>query len=368
MLWTGKTNLAELTDLVYAVAFGECSWNDFLDRFATTVPDGKAALHYHDLASKVASVPYMVGYDSGAVEQFVAHYAATNPWIPGASLVPIGQGVTGEDVFPRAEMLNTEFYNDWLRPQAGGETSIGVTVIRESARTFILSTVTPSIDVDLNRQVANLYGSLFPHLRRAAAFTRRTEALSDQRKAGQSLFDAIGVGLLYVSENRSIRSWNEAAQKMIASGTPIRITTSGRVAFECQKSTEALELLTSEQGKQVDPYIEAIKTPSGPSFRVSCVRLKSDPFTELMNGPTVAVIVEPASIDPADARNERLMQSFRLTRKEVRVASGILAGLSLKELAHADGVGYETVRSHLKSIYSKLEVNSQAALVALLMR
>ena len=50
------------------------------------------------------------------------------------------------------------------------------------------------------------------------------------------------------------------------------------------------------------------------------------------------------------------------------IASGVAAGLTLKEMSRANGVSYETIRTQLKSIYAKTRVNSQAALVKLLMR
>ena len=45
----------------------------------------------------------------------------------------------------------------------------------------------------------------------------------------------------------------------------------------------------------------------------------------------------------------------------------IAAGLSLREVARTNDVSYETARSHLKNIYSKLGVNSQVGLVRRLM-
>jgi DNA-binding CsgD family transcriptional regulator len=62
------------------------------------------------------------------------------------------------------------------------------------------------------------------------------------------------------------------------------------------------------------------------------------------------------------------MQTYKLTATEIRIASSIASGHSPKEVAIADHISYETVRTHLRNIYSKLGVNSQVGLVALLMR
>ncbi|ANL20707.1 helix-turn-helix domain-containing protein [Rhizobium sp. N113] len=46
----------------------------------------------------------------------------------------------------------------------------------------------------------------------------------------------------------------------------------------------------------------------------------------------------------------------------------IARGLSLREVAMADDISYETLRTHLRNIYAKLGVNSRVRLVSLLMR
>nr|WP_246723672.1 LuxR C-terminal-related transcriptional regulator [Rhizobium sp. ARZ01] len=360
--------MAELTDLVYGCLFGECSWQEFLDRLATTVPNGKAAFHYHDFTEPIARVPYMSGFSSSEIDQFTKHFASVNPWIPRTSLVHVGRGVTGEDLLPRNLLIKTEFYNDWLKPQAGCETAVGVTVIREPTRTFVLSTCTSSVDTALNRRAADLYTALSPHLKRMADFLRKADVTLGPGRAGLSLFDAIGTGLIYVSENRLARSLNESAKQMIAGGAPVRVTANGRLGFQLNEMTERLEYLTSRHSAHVEPHVSVVKGSDDALYRVTLIRMKSDIFLELLNGPTVAVIVEPMTATRPYVREERLMENFKLTRKETRIASGLLTGLTPKEMALADGVSYETVRTHLKSIYAKLQVNSQAALVALLMR
>lgn len=368
MQWDGTANLAELTDLVYAGLFGECSWQVFLDRLATAVPDGKAALHYHDLVSPAAQVPGMSGFSCESISQFISHFAGVNPWLPKTTLVPVGQGVIADNIFPRSQLIKSEFYNDWLKPQTDCETSIGVTVVRAPARTCVLSLCTPCLDIDLNNTAANLLSELSPHLRRAVDFLRKTDVARGQRQAEQGLFDAIGVGVIYVSDARSIRSMNDSAKRIIASGAPLRVTANGRLAFQSQETTDRLEHLTSRHSGEINPQVFMAKGNDIAAYRVTLVRMNSDAFIEFLNGPTVAVIIEPTTAPRDEVAQERLIETFKLTPKEARIASGILSGLSLKEMALADGVSYETVRSHLKSIYAKLQVNSQAALVALLMR
>ncbi|MBY3596091.1 helix-turn-helix transcriptional regulator [Rhizobium bangladeshense] len=357
-----------LTDLIYGSLFGECSWQDFLDRLAQTSPGGKAALHYHDLASSVAHVPFMSGFSQSEIDQFRSHFASVNPWIPRLGLVPVGQGLCGDEIFPREQLIRSEFYNDWLKRQTGCETSIGVSIIREESRTFILSTSTSSADADLNKEAAKLYTQLAPHLKRAFDFIRKRDLFAPHQHETQTLLDSIGVGLIYVSEQGKARRWNKSAEALMAAGLPVQIAADGKFRLQCEKSMAVLEFLTSRNGVQTTPHTAIVKGSNQNNYRITLVRLPSDAFTEFVEGPTVAVIVEPTVASPLYERRDLLMQLYKLTATEIRIASSIASGQSAREVAIADDISYETVRTHLRNIYSKLGVNSRVGLVSLLMR
>jgi DNA-binding CsgD family transcriptional regulator len=57
---------------------------------------------------------------------------------------------------------------------------------------------------------------------------------------------------------------------------------------------------------------------------------------------------------------------FDLTPAEARVARGVGLAQPLDALASAQGVTYETVRSHLKQVLAKPGLSRQAELVSLL--
>ncbi len=359
---------SELIDLIYGSLFGECNWQDFLDRVAQTSPNGKAALHYHDLASPVAHVPYVSGFSRNEVDQFSSHFASVNPWIPRLSFVPVGQGVCGDELFPREDLLKSEFYNDWLKGQAQCETSIGVSIIREETRTFVLSTCTSSADPDFNKEAVGRYTLLAPHLKRAFDFIRKRDLLAPERQTTQTLLDSIGVGLIYVSEQGRARQWNKNAEPLMEAGFPVHVLPGGELRLQCEKSAVVLDFLTSRRGVQTTPHTAVVKGKDKENYRITLVRLQSDAFTEFLDGPTVAVIIEPMMATPFNERRDFLMQTYKLTATEIRIASSIASGHSPKEVAIADHISYETVRTHLRNIYSKLGVNSQVGLVALLMR
>ncbi len=63
---------------------------------------------------------------------------------------------------------------------------------------------------------------------------------------------------------------------------------------------------------------------------------------------------------------DALREVYGLTQAQARVARSLFAGRSVEETARALGLSANTVRTHLKQIFTKCEVNSQAELLHLL--
>jgi DNA-binding CsgD family transcriptional regulator len=63
-----------------------------------------------------------------------------------------------------------------------------------------------------------------------------------------------------------------------------------------------------------------------------------------------------------------LQDRFNLTRAEARLVVHVGTGISLKSSAKALGIGYETVRGHLKSAFLKTGTHRQAELLLTVIR
>lgn len=68
------------------------------------------------------------------------------------------------------------------------------------------------------------------------------------------------------------------------------------------------------------------------------------------------------------AKAERLDAFARLTPREQEVLAGLVAGATVKGIARDLGVSLPTVRTHIRSLFDKLGVNSQRSAVTLALR
>jgi DNA-binding NarL/FixJ family response regulator len=63
-------------------------------------------------------------------------------------------------------------------------------------------------------------------------------------------------------------------------------------------------------------------------------------------------------------KKQSTSENYNLTAREKEVLAAIVSGLSYKMIGHELGIRYETVRSHMKNIYEKLQVASLTEVVA----
>lgn len=55
---------------------------------------------------------------------------------------------------------------------------------------------------------------------------------------------------------------------------------------------------------------------------------------------------------------------MQLSRREQEIGQLLVAGLSAKEISHQLGLSIHTVNQYIRSLYTKLQVNSRGACVA----
>ncbi len=65
----------------------------------------------------------------------------------------------------------------------------------------------------------------------------------------------------------------------------------------------------------------------------------------------------------SDPRRIEGMSQFDLTPREQEVLSCLVGGMAYKQVAHHLGISHDTVRTHVRSVYSKLQVHSVAEAV-----
>lgn len=178
----------------------------------------------------------------------------------------------------------------------------------------------------------------------------RTLELHRKLDAVGDLLDGLRDAVLVLDQGRRPVVTNAPARALLADGSGLELDPSGRLhSPKCEPPLPVL--LASPTGVGV-----VDRSPERPLL-LSARRLDT--------GGNQLWIVAPEDQPPPDAR--WLGLAYGLTQAEIRVVARLASGLRPDAIADSLGVCVGTVRNQLKQAFAKTRVNSQSALVALVL-
>jgi DNA-binding CsgD family transcriptional regulator len=125
--------------------------------------------------------------------------------------------------------------------------------------------------------------------------------------------------------------------------------------------------LTEEKSTPA-PLPVSVSRPSGgrPYELLLCPLARRHGSARSLGGRVLVFIADPDALEPTDG--ELLARRFGLTPKEARVLQLLQLGHSTDDVGEQLGIGKETVRTHLKSLFSKTGTRSQVQLIVKALR
>jgi DNA-binding CsgD family transcriptional regulator/PAS domain-containing protein len=364
----------EFLDLVYGAALEPGLWERVLEGFADLIGAGAGQLTRFSMVEDTGSV-ITARVAPGVIDQYFAHYAAINP----LHKVPDPRGylagwrpriLTDEDWMAKADLVKTEFYNDFMKPR-GAHSTLMVRLAAIGDEICVMNVSRPEHRGQFGRSEIEIAERMHPHLIRAFDMARRLEVSRGVEAGAASVFDRSPHGLFVLSAEGRVRRANPAGEALAAASRGLRLS-GGRLHALQPAATHALDAL--------------IRHAALPDAAQRCGGSMGLPIDD--GGPPLSVIVAPIGLQPAPVLGERLSVIvcvtdlsagvtlpqeqlrglFGLTRSEARVALALFEGLTPREAAEQIGVSFHTVRAQIASIYEKTGVSRQSELVRLMMR
>lgn len=211
--------------------------------------------------------------------------------------------------------------------------------------------------------------ALNPHLAQATRSVWRLHITEQERDTAILSLDGLPQGVCFLDGAGKISWANRAARRTFAEADGLTLEDDRLCADSVSDQAslgQAIETCLGSAGRP--PDLVSLRRPSGnrplglvvarvPSARVAPHRVE-----------TAAVVRILDTSAPLNASESILSALFGLTGAESRLAVAIASGISPLEFAQQTGRSAETVRSHLKSIFRKLEIQRQCQLVALVHR
>jgi DNA-binding CsgD family transcriptional regulator len=213
---------------------------------------------------------------------------------------------------------------------------------------------------------------LLPKSVRAPSLHRGVTIGEFERHAGADTARYSNTAAITVTRDLAVLHTSRDAELMLQDGGAIRIR-AGHLATADQGATERLSELVrgavdaamGENGSAggVLSIPQADRLPV--TVLVAAFRPARDRIVPAM--PSAILLIRDPECAPMP-KASALQGMFRLTPAEAVVASYLARGRSVAEIAARHDLSPNTVRSHLKNIFSKTGVRHQAQLVALVLR
>lgn len=203
-----------------------------------------------------------------------------------------------------------------------------------------------------------------PHLSAAVALAHNVASYSAE--AAFKTFSLGGKAVVMLDRFGDVLRMTDAADQLFDDDLYIR---DKRIVSACRLSTARLEHAINQACTRPDEYLArpvllTRRTSTPIVAHISPARgIAKDIFSSCQ---TYVILIDPYQRSiPAEGT---LQELFGLTRTEAALATRLSRGESLRDIASAMTISYETARTHLRRIFSKTDLNDQADLIAFLSR
>jgi DNA-binding CsgD family transcriptional regulator len=365
-----KETDAALIELLYDTVGNPSGWMTFLQALTAGCYFDRATLHAVALGR--GDISMQVNFDESAVESYSRYYAALNPWLASPAKFPPGVVLTTDHVIPHAELLKTEYHQDWCRP-LGFDIAIGINVLQDDAHSVWVTAVGRRADLEHDRHIVDRLRRLTTHLLRVAQLNKQLGGLETRIVAAELALDRLTTAMIVINRAGQVVHMNAAAGQIISNNDGLSVIHKELIAANQDQCQDLRRLVAG--ALQATKDIAAI--PGGVTrigrqserapYEVLVTPLSENTLTPGFCGPLAAVFVrDPESkITVSSDWPQRL---YGLTRAESRLMSALLAGDTLMTCTERFAVTKETLRSQLKSIFLKTGTSSQMELLRLGLR
>ncbi|NMN07505.1 MULTISPECIES: helix-turn-helix transcriptional regulator [unclassified Novosphingobium] len=349
-------------DGLYGAIDNDAAFAQIGDRVAEAVGMRSAVIVELNVSGE-ASALHANGYWSAEdLGVYVERFAATDPWTSLAIQVGnFGRAAALDAHMSPKAFLQTELYNDFFKT-IGDDTARCLGVMPELGKRGLMVAVhKAAITTAFDAEEAARLDAVYSHLRRVMNLRRMFERERHRSGVLQDLADHSDHALLRVDTDLRVLGLSFSAKLMLDQHDGLAISRSRLVASQVMEGRikAAVAAVIGKAGASnfgllchrpsgLRPYRIAV-LPAGFEGSAGAILKITDPEYEL-----------------APSALSALQSAYGLSAMEVELARGILADQSLEEIADGRAVRRETIKTQLKSLFTKTHTNRQSALMKLL--
>jgi len=361
----------DLTESVYRCVLEPDGWSDVMAQmhraFATT------AQTFYFLQRDTGNVrPICLrGIDQGLLPRFdELYFAPDNPcmWVSQQMHQP-GVVRTNERLEAylgrHGDLYRSAYYHEWMKPQ-GLHYMIGNTLIAEGDLVANITLMRPSDMPTFDAAEVQRFEHLTGHMRRAlqTGFALEARAAAADHWAALA---ALPGAVALVGTDLRLAFANAPMEALLRGGRTLALRAGRIVAVDVAAQGRLAAAVRTATDTPAAPVWLPAASAGGGVLLLDVTPVAPRPGRYLPAQPLVMLAARRSAVAPQDMARV-LREHHGCTRSESALALQLVQGRSLGDAAAALGVTYGSARAYLKALFLKLDVHSQAQLVALLAR
>lgn len=361
-----------LVEHIYDAAFDQRAWEDFLSGLAGALNAKSGLFRVVDERTRTLRSGIYHNLDERLQAEYREYFVAQDPIVEALTHAPDVYIAPGEAFLDVAAYRQTEFFNEYARPQDNHHICGGL-AMRNSEFTIKFGVQRDHRTGPFSWSDAEFIRQLVPHIQRSARLGHLLQMADLRAGSSDRALEAMAVAALLVDEQRRVLGTNEKAEALLQSG--LGLTQKGGVLRAADQAddrplNDALGVAVARARSAGTAEPEAIllrRGADGQQRLVVALPLTATKRQFAGPWPSASVAVFVCNLDEAGLLNQEVLRRlYGLTAREAELAIALSGGQSLTEIALQWNVSTETLRTHLKRVLSKTRTTRQAELVRLL--
>ncbi|ATO18283.1 helix-turn-helix transcriptional regulator [Acinetobacter sp. LoGeW2-3] len=212
------------------------------------------------------------------------------------------------------------------------------------------------------------------HLRMSLQIYKQVVELKSENRKNIQILEKLKVGVILLNEKMELRFSNQSAQNILNQTNLIWVDQKQciKTLANYQNQLDQLILSVLNQSAEASMNYEkggvlCIKNTAESSLMLTVVPLNNIPHDELIKiNKAVAIFITPSNAKYSLSKKV-MKEVYNLSPREIEICELFLNGYDLEGITQHCKITMSSLRTYLKTIFSKTKCNSQVELIRLLM-
>jgi DNA-binding CsgD family transcriptional regulator len=363
-----ERNLAEIVARFYRASLASGDWSEALAAVREAAEADVCGLLVHDVGENEGRFLHAVGLGAAARTAYAAGFAASNPYLQDPRLLHEAPAVfDARELIAVSDLRTTDFYALWLKPLELLD-QLFVVLSRRGDRVRLLWVARAEHNGPFATEETEFMKHLSAHLAYADAAGEGIQAHSRAHRTPIDVLETMPIGVATLNGHGGVIRANRLARNVIEAAEGIYPANGGLALDFSGRRVKLRDLIAQINGpaKPLKDNTLPLSVPRHSGLRPLTLLLVAAGGDEEDDDAPAAILYVSDPDHHTSFDHERIGKLYGLSRAESRVAALLASGYRLEQAAETLGVAYETVRKHLKQIFSKTGTFRQAELVRIL--